>query len=120
MADRALFMAFDRPVRGSEERAIEACPEAVGLRGRRQNDGRLEEFEVVMLKPNAELGGFMLVKGSAQQLHDLREDEEFQRATVRAQLVVDGIRHVEGFTGAAVARQMEMFREATTAIPQHA
>ena len=117
MADRILLIGWDRPVRGMEEQAIESFNEAVGLMGRRQQEGRIERFEIVMMTPNAQVGGFFLVHGSAEQIHHLREDEEFLRSTVRAQMVVDGIRHIEGFTGEAVARQVEMYREA---IPQHA
>ena len=117
MADRVLLIGWDRPVRGSEERAIEAFNENVGLMGRWQSEGRIERFDIVMMQPNANVGGFFLVHGTAGQIHSLREDDEFQRATARAQMVVDGIRHLEGVTGAAVARQVELFREA---IPQHA
>jgi hypothetical protein len=120
MADRVLLIAWDRPVRGSEERAIDAFNEAVGLMGRRQQEGRIEGFEIVMMRPNSDLGGFFLVRGSAQQIHDLREDGDFLRSTARAQMVVDGIRHLEGMTGEAVAHQVELYREASQAIPQHA
>ena len=116
MADRVLLIGWDRPVRGLEERAIEAFNENVGLMGRWQHEGRIERFEIVMMAPNSSVGGFFLVHGTGDQIHRLREDEEFQRATVRAQMVVDGIRHLEGVTGEAVAHQVEMYREA---IPQH-
>jgi hypothetical protein len=120
MADRVLFMAWDRPHPGSEERAIEAFNEAVGLMGRRQQEGRIEGFEIVVMNPNGELGGFFLIRGSAEQIHNLHEDEEFRRSTARAQMVVDGIRHLDGVTGEAVARQVELYREASQAIAQHA
>jgi hypothetical protein len=38
----------------------------------------------------------------------------------RARMAGDGIRHLEGVTGEAVAHQVEMYREASQAIPQHA
>jgi hypothetical protein len=103
-----------------EEQAIEAFNENVGLLGRWQHEGRIESFEIVMMRPNQSVGGFFLVHGSAEQIHRLREDDEFQRATARAQLLVDGIRHLEGVTGEAVAHQVELYREASQAIPQHA
>ncbi len=120
MADRVLFMGWDQPVRGGEERAIEAFNEAVGLMGRMQHEGRIESFEVVLLSPNGELGGFFTIRGSADQINALREDEEFLRSTVKAQLAVEGIRHIVGVTGEGVARQMELYREAMAAVPQHA
>ena len=120
MADRVLFMGWNRPIHGEEERAIEVFNESVGLMGRRQQEGQIERFEIVMMAPNAEMGGFFLVRGSAEQIQNLREDEEFQRTTMKAQLVVEGIRHLNGVTGQGVARQVEMIREVSTAIPQHA
>ena len=43
MADRAMFVGFGQPVRGREERAVEVFNEFVGMFGRMQADGRIEE-----------------------------------------------------------------------------
>jgi hypothetical protein len=120
MADRVLFIGWNQPSRGAEERAIEAFNEAVGLMGRMQHEGRIDSFEVVLLSPNGELGGYFTIRGSADQINALREDDEFQRSTVKAQLAVDGIRHIVGSTGAGVAHQMDLYREEMASVPQHA
>jgi hypothetical protein len=120
MPDRALVIAWDRPFHEVEDQAIDAFNDFVGMLSRRQQEGRIERFEVVMLAPNREMGGFFLVHGSADQIHALREDDEFRRANIRAQMVVDGIRHLEGLTGEAIAHQLEMHREVSQALPQHA
>jgi len=119
MADRVLFMSWTNPVRGAEERAVEAFNEAIGLLGRMQQEGRIESFDVALMAPNNDLGGCMLVKGTAQQIDAVRADEEFIRNTVNAQLAVEGICHIEGYVNEGVARMMGMYQEAIARIPQH-
>lgn len=120
MADRVLFIGWQSPVRGSEERAVEVFNEAVGILGRKQQDSKLERFDVVLLEPNAGLDGCIMVHGTAAQITALREDAEFQRNTVDATLAVDGIRHIEGYANEGVARQMAMYEEAVAKVPQRA
>jgi hypothetical protein len=120
MADRVLFIGWGTPVRGAEERAIETFNEALGLLGRMQQEGRIESFDVVLLAPNTDLGGYITVRGSAEQIAGLRADEEFERNTVKAQLTVEDIRHIEGFTNEGVAGQIEMYQQAVAQVPQRA
>jgi len=94
--------------------------EAMGILGRKQQEGQIESFDVVLLEPNGELDGYITVKGSAEQISSLREDPEFQRNTVDATLSVNGIRHIEGYTNEGVAAQMAMYQEAISKVPQRA
>jgi hypothetical protein len=50
----------------------------------------------------------------------MRADDEFQRNTVNAQLSVEDIRHIEGYTNEGVAAQMAMYTEAIAQVPQRA
>jgi hypothetical protein len=120
MADRVLFIGWGSPVRGSEERGLEVFNEALGLLGRMQQDGRIEGFDVALLEPNGELNGYVAIRGSAEQIAELRADEEFRRNTVDASLIVDKLRHVEGYTNEGVAREMAMYQEAIAKVPQRA
>ena len=120
MADRVLCISWGSPVRGAEARAIGVFNEALGLLGRMQQEGRIEGFDVVLLAPNAELDGYITIRGTADQINALREDEEFQRNTVQAQLSVDGIRHTEGVTNEGIAAQMALYEEAVAGVPQRA
>jgi hypothetical protein len=120
MADRVLLITWNQPVRGSEARAIEVFNEALGIIGRMQQEGRIERFDVSMLEPNAMLDGYMAIVGSAEQIAALREDEEFMRNTIDAQLAVDGLCHIEGYTNAGVAAQMALYQQAIERIPQRA
>jgi hypothetical protein len=118
MADRMLFMSWGTPVRGLEERGLEVFNDAIGLLGRMQQDGRIESFDVTLLTPNADLNGYISVQGSAAQIDALRQDDEFIRSTADAMLIVDKLRHIEGYTNEGVARQMEIWREAVAKVPQ--
>ncbi len=120
MADRMLFVGWGAVARGSEERALEVFNEALGILGRRQQEGRIEGFDVHLLEPNGDLAGYIEIHGTPEQITTLRNDDEFRRNTIDAQLSVDGIRHIEGFTNEAVARQMGLYQEATAQVPQRA
>jgi hypothetical protein len=118
MADRLLVISWGEPVRGREERALEVFNEAVGLAGRMQQDGRIESFDVVLLEPNGDLGGYLEMHGSDAQLAALDQDEEFMRNTIDASLIVENLRHTRGYANEGVARQMAMYQEAIGKVPQ--
>jgi hypothetical protein len=112
MADRCLFIGWDAPARGREERAIEVFNEALGILGRKQQDGSIESFDVCLLAPNTALGGYITIRGTNDQINALRMDPEFQANTADAQLSVEGIVHLDGYTNEGVAAQMALYQEA--------
>jgi hypothetical protein len=118
VADRVLLITWREVVRGREERALETWNEVLGMCGRMQQDGRIESFDVVLLDPNGELGGYLALKGSAAQIGALDQDEEFLRHTVEAGLMVDDLRHTYGYTNEGVARMMQLYQEAVSKVPQ--
>lgn len=120
MADRCLFIGWGSAVRGREARGLEVFNEALGLLGRMQQEGRIEAFDVALLDPNGDLDGYVQVKGTADQIAALREDEEFLRSTMDAQMIVDGLRHHSGHSNEGVARMMAMYQEAIDKVPQQA
>ncbi len=120
MAERILFISWGAVARGSEERGLEVFNDALGLLGRRQQEGRIEGFDVVLLEPNSELAGYVAVTGSPEQITALRNDDEFRRNTIDAQLVVDNVRHLEGYTNEGIAPQMSRYQEAIARVPQRA
>ena len=117
MADRALFVGFGQPVRGREERAIEVFNDFVGMFGRMQSDGRIEGMDVCLLDPHGgDLGGFFMVHGNADQCAALANDEEFRRAVIDANLIVDDFGVVPASTGERVTREMGMYSEAVAKV----
>ena len=120
MADRVLFIGWGTPVRGLEGRGLEVFNEALGLLGRMQQDGQIEGFNVVLLEPNGDLNGYIQVEGTAEQIAALRGNDEFQRNTADAALIVDELRHIEGYANEGVASQMAIYTEAIGRVPQRA
>ena len=121
MADRMLFIGWGAPVRGREERGLEVFNEALGICGRMQQEGRIEKFEVRLLGANGGgLDGYIEVHGSAAQIADLKEDDEFQRNTMDAAQIVEGLRHIDGVLNEGVAEMMGKYQEAIGKVPQTA
>jgi hypothetical protein len=118
MSDRILFIGWSTPVRGREERGLEVFNESMGLYGRMQQEGRIEKFDVVLLGPSGDLAGYIELHGSAEQLAAVREDEEFRRTTIEAGLIVDGLRQIEGITNEEIAREMSLYQESISRVPQ--
>lgn len=120
MADRVLVIAWGAPVRGREERGLEVFNEALGLLGRRQQEGQIESFDVALFEPNPNVNGIVLIRGSAEQITTLRADEEFRRNTLDAQMIVDDLRHITGYTNEGIAEAMSLYQEAIAKVPQRA
>ncbi len=120
MADSVLFIAWGENIHGREVRGLEVFNEAIGLYGRMQQEGRIESFNVVLLSPNGELGGYIEVSGSVEQLNAVRQDDEYRRNLIAASLVVQGMRVLEGSTNEGIARDMALYQEAIDKVPQSA
>lgn len=118
MADRMLFISWRTPVRGREERGLEVFNEAIGLYGRMQQEGRIESFDVVLLGPNAALGGYIELFGSSEQLAAVRESADYRRILADAGLVVDDLCQADGFANEGVAQQLALYQEAVARVPQ--
>ena len=55
-------------------------------------EGRIERFDTAILKPQrTELGGFILVQGTKEQIDALRDDHDFARWATQIQLVADKV-----------------------------
>ena len=120
MADRVLYISWGENVAGREQRGLSLFNEVIGMYGQMQQDGRIESFEVVLLNPNAGIDGYIEVRGSADQLNALRDSDDYLKSMTEAALIVHELRVVEGFTGAGIARMVEMYQEAADAAPQMA
>ena len=113
MADSALFIGWGQVVRGREKRAVDVFNETVGYYGGLQGDGKIEDFEVVLLTPHGgDLQGFALLRGSEDQIAAIQTDEEFQRMMIRADQIVESLGIVTGGIGEGIARGMAQYQEA--------
>ena len=111
MADAALFVGWGQVVRGREKRAVQVFNESVEYWGRLQGDGKIENFEVVLLAPHGgDLQGFALLRGSEEQVGALRADEEFQRRISRADLIIESQGIIDAAIGEGIPRLMAQYQ----------
>jgi hypothetical protein len=112
VADSALFIGYGNPVRGRETKSIQVFNEAVQFWTGLQQSGRIESFEVGLLEPHGgDLNGFSLLRGSNEQLGQLRASEDFQRMTVRAALIVENLGIVGVAIGPRLMEQMAVYQQ---------
>ncbi|HWC25935.1 MAG TPA: hypothetical protein VG474_05065 [Solirubrobacteraceae bacterium] len=112
MADAALFVGFGPPARAREQQALDLFNQALALYSELQSRGEIESFEPVLLEPHGgDLGGFILIRGSADQLHQLRRSGDFRRITARAGLVVESFGVVDAYLGEGLSAQLAIYEE---------
>ncbi len=92
MADRVLFIGWNRPVVGREKQANQLFQKAMQFYGKLQADGRIEGFETVILSAHGgDLNGFTMLRGSAGKLDEVREDSGFTDIVIEAAYCIEGL-----------------------------
>ena len=65
-----------------------------------QADGRIESFEPVLLTAHGgDLNGFVMLKGDAEKLAEIRREDTFIDLTIEAAYCLDGFGIVAGYVG---------------------
>ena len=117
MADSGLFIGWSTPVRGREETGLDVFNDALALDAQLEEEGAIESFEVVLLGPHGGgLAGFILVRGSSEQIAALRERDDFAQINTRATLVVDEFGVIDAALGEGVGEQIGRYQEAIAAL----
>jgi hypothetical protein len=112
MADAGLFIGWGQVVRGREDRALEVFNETIELYGQMQSDERIEDFEVALLNPHGgELQGYVMLRGSEEQIDAVRRSEDFERVMTRGSLVVDDLGVIDAAIGEGLGRAMSIYQE---------
>jgi hypothetical protein len=120
MADRVLHISWGEVVRGREEHALEVFNESLGFYGRMQQEGRIEGFDVVLLEPSTGTGGYIDIRGSAEALAALTEDDDWRQLIADSSLIVDDLRIARGLANEGVAEGIARFQAAAAKVPQSA
>ena len=113
MAEAGLWVAWGVPTRGRERNALNLLIETEGYLSGLQDQGRIERFDRVVLKPqNIELGGFFLLQGCNEQIDALRRDHEFEGWLSSVQLVADQVGIVDAWLGDGIAEAVALYEKA--------
>ena len=73
----------------------------------------MASVEPFFLEPHGgDLEGFFLVRGDREELNKIRYEDDFQRMTVRAQVVVENFGVIGAITGEQLNKHMAWFAEA--------
>lgn len=113
MADAGFWVAWGLPTQGREGPALDLLTESrIYLEGVAK-DRRIERFDIAILKPQStELGGFVLIQGTQEQIDSLRHDDEFQVWVNRVQLVADRVGMVDAWVGEGITEATELYEQA--------
>jgi hypothetical protein len=114
MANAVIFLGWNRPTVGREQQAMHVFQKSIEFYTKLQTEGRIESFEPVLLSSHGgDLNGFILLRGDAEKLSEIKRDETFVDIVVEAEYCVDGFGHVDGYIGEglddAIARWAKLF-----------
>jgi len=74
--------------------------EAMGYLVALAGEGKIGPFEPVLLDPHGgDLTGFVMVKGTHEQIGDLKRSEQFLKIVAKIQLVHSCVRVVDAYAG---------------------
>jgi hypothetical protein len=103
MADRVIFIGWNRAVAGREQQAMKLFQKAMDYNSKLQSSGKIESFETVMLNHHGgDLNGFMILKGDAKKLAEVREEATFIENSVEAGYCLEGFGVVSGYIGEGI------------------
>jgi len=107
MADRVLFIGWNRPIPGREKQGLENHGKAQQYYAKLVADKRIESFDIVLLGAHGgDLNGFVLLKGNASQIADIRADSTFLELMIVAGYTTEGVGEIAGVINEGVADWM--------------
>ena len=100
MANRILFIGWNRPVVGREQQAMELWQNSMDYYTKLQSEGRIESFDPVLLTAHGgDLNGFVMLKGDAEKLSEIRREDPFVDFSIKAGYCLEGFGVVVGYIG---------------------
>ena len=100
MAKSVLFLGWNRAFPGREQQAMDLFGRAIEYYGQLQNAGKIDNYEPVMLTAHGgDLNGFVLIRGDAAKLDEVRREEDFIKYAIEANFCLDKFGVVSGYIG---------------------
>jgi hypothetical protein len=112
MAEAALCQLWGGIVPGREKEALNVYSETMQWWAGRQQEGKIERFDVTVLSPTGgDASGFLIARGTAQQIDSLRRTKEYAQRAARVQLCVSHFRIADAYVDEGIAELMGQFQE---------
>ena len=107
-----IFYGWNRSVPGREQLTADHFQEFLGYLAGLQQNNAVESFEVVLLSDHGgDLNGFILIRGSNDQLNALTATDEWMMHVTRGGFHLEGSGLVRGVTGEDVMKWMNLWTE---------
>jgi hypothetical protein len=112
MAEAALCTVWGDPVPGREKQALDVYSDVVQYWARLQQEGKIEHFDITVLTPTGgDVTGFLVVRGTAEQIDSVRRTKEYQQLLTRVQLAVSHLRVNDAYVDEGLAQIMGQYQE---------
>jgi len=112
MAEAALCTHWGTPIPGREKQALKVFNETVQWWAGVQQEGKIERFDVTVLAPSGgEVAGFLVARGTAEQIDSLRRSKEYQQQLARAQLIATHLSVTDAYVDEGLAQIMSQYQE---------
>jgi hypothetical protein len=104
MANHALFVGWNVPVRGREKEASMLFQRSLEYYGQLQAKGTIESFEPVVLgRHGGDMNGYVLLRGDQNKLDKLRHEPDFIDLVLECGNLVDGFGVTEAYINDGLA-----------------
>ena len=112
MAEAALCTIWGSPVPGREKQALNVFNETVQWWAGVQQEGKIERFDVTVLAPSGgEVAGFLVARGTAEQIDSLRRSKEYQQQVTRALLIASHLSVSDAYVDEGIGQIMGQYQE---------
>ena len=114
MAEAGVWVVWGIPTRGRETQALAFLKDKLtGYLEELKRDGRIERFDAAILKPQSdEIGGFVLIQGTRQQIDSLHNDKEFETYVFEVQAIADNVNIFEAWVGDGMSYAFGLYEDA--------
>ena len=111
MLSSGLLISWGEIYPGREEQAMRLFSEVVAYNGNLLEEGRISGFEPFVVAPHSGgLRGFMIVRGTPEQITTESHDDEFLAQATRAQMLMKDFGVQELYFGEELGHMLEIFQ----------
>jgi len=111
MVGSGLLISWGEIYPGREEQAMGLFSEVVAYDGKLQEEGRIHGFEPFVLGAHGGgLRGFIIVRGTPEQITTVRHEDEFLAYVIRAEMLMKDVGVEELYFGEELGHVLELFQ----------